>query len=84
VSELETFEVKHAEQNTQKEIATRIDIRGKDVTIKLNEKAKEIKLSTESDFQCEQVYAMLEGHFFKRKIDIQALDPQKAAPSGKH
>lgn len=79
VSELELFEVNHAVQNTQKEIQTRFDFRGQDVTIELNEKSKEIKISTESDFQCEQVYTMLENHFYKRKIDVQALDPQKPA-----
>ena len=84
VSELEIFEVNHAVQNTQKEIATRFDFRGQDVSIEINEKAKEIKISTESDFQCEQVYSMLENHFFKRKIDIQALDPQKMTASGKN
>ena len=76
VSELEIFEVNHAVQNTQKEIATRFDFRGQDVSIELSEKNKEIKITTESDFQCEQVYSMLENHFFKRKVDIQALDPQ--------
>ncbi|KAF5274744.1 hypothetical protein FQR65_LT16892 [Abscondita terminalis] len=81
VSELEIFEVNHAVQNTQKEIATRFDFRGQDVSIEINEKAKEIKISTESDFQCEQVYSMLENHFFKRKVDIQALDPQKMTAS---
>ncbi|MBF7686116.1 YajQ family cyclic di-GMP-binding protein [Acinetobacter sp. B10A] len=84
VSELELFEVNHAVQNTQKEISTRFDFRGQDVNIELNEKNKEIKISTESDFQCEQVYSMLENHFYKRKIDVQAMDPQKAAASGKH
>lgn len=84
VSELELFEVNHAVQNTQKEIGTRFDFRGHDVSIELNEKAKEIKITTESDFQCEQVYNMLENHFYKRKIDTQALDPQKANASGKH
>ncbi|CAD9195985.1 MAG: YajQ family cyclic di-GMP-binding protein [Acinetobacter bohemicus] len=84
VSELEIFEVNHAVQNTQKEIATRFDFRGQDVSIELNEKNKEIKISTESDFQCEQVYSMLENHFFKRKVDIQALDPQKMTASGKN
>lgn len=84
VSELELFEVNHAVQNTQKEIATRFDFRGHDVSVELNEKNKEIKISTESDFQCEQVYAMLENHFYKRKIDVQAMDPQKATASGKH
>ena len=83
VSELELFEVHHAVQNTQKEIATRFDFRGQDVSIELNEKAKEIKISCESDFQCEQVYSMLENHFYKRKVDVQALDAQKASASGK-
>jgi uncharacterized protein YajQ (UPF0234 family) len=27
---------------------------------------------------------MMENHFYKRKIDVQALDPQKAAASGKN
>ena len=27
---------------------------------------------------------MLENHFYKRKIDVQALDPQKATASGKN
>ncbi len=84
VSELELFEVNHAVQNTQKEIATRFDFRGADVSIELNEKAKEIKITGENDLQVENVYAMLENHFHKRKIDIQALDAQKASASGKH
>ena len=84
VSELEIFEVNHAVQNTQKEIATRFDFRGQDVSIELSEKNKEIKISAESDFQCEQVYSMLENHFFKRKVDIQALNAQKMTASGKN
>uniref|UniRef100_UPI000A909612 DUF520 family protein n=1 Tax=Acinetobacter baumannii TaxID=470 RepID=UPI000A909612 len=61
VSELELFEVNYAVQNTQKEIQTRFDFRGHDVSIEVNEKTKEIKISTESDFKCEQVYNMLEN-----------------------
>ena len=84
VSELEIFEVNHAVQNTQKEIQTRFDFRGADVSIELNEKSKEIKISAESEFQVEQVYNMLENHFHKRKVDIQCLDPQTVTASGKH
>lgn len=84
VSELEIYEVNHAVQNTQKEIQTRFDFRGSDVSIELNEKSKEIKISAESDFQVEQVYSMLENHFHKRKVDLQSLDPQKMTASGKH
>ena len=83
VSELELFEVNHAVQNTQKEIATRFDFRGSDVSIELNEKAKEIKITGENELQVENVYAMLENHCHKRKIDIQSLDAQKPTASGK-
>ena len=83
VSELEIFELNHAVQNTQKEIQTRFDFRGSEVSIELNEKNKEIKIKGESDFQVENVYAMLENHMTKRKVDIQSLDPQDMAASGK-
>jgi len=84
VSELEVFEVNHAVQNTVKEIATRFDFRGSEVKVDFNEKNKEIKLSAESDFQVDQVRAMLEAHLLKRKVDSQVLDPQKIEASGKH
>ncbi len=83
VSELETYEVNHAVQNTTKEIATRFDFRGSQVTVEFNEKNKEIKLSAESDFQVDQVRSMLENHLLKRKVDAQVLDPQKMEASGK-
>jgi uncharacterized protein YajQ (UPF0234 family) len=81
VSELEIFEINHAVQNTQKEIQTRFDFRGKEISIELNEKAKEIK--GESDLQVENVLSMLENHMTKRKVDIQSLDAQDMAASGK-
>ena len=40
VSELQLFEVKHAVQNTEKEIATRFDFKGSDIKVELNEKDK--------------------------------------------
>ena len=83
VSELEMYEVNHAVGNTTKEIQTRFDFRGANVKVELNEKNKEIKLSGESDFQVEQVYAMLEAHCLKRKVDAQCLDPQKMTASGR-
>jgi uncharacterized protein YajQ (UPF0234 family) len=83
VSELEIFEVVNAVSNTTKEIATRFDFRGSKVEVKLNEKDKTIKLIAESDFQLEQVMAMLEGNFTKRKLDIQCIDAQKMEASGK-
>lgn len=83
VSELEFFEVNNAIGNTTKEIASRFDFRGHKVEVTLNEKNKEVKIVAESDFQVEQVYAILEANFLKRKIDAQCLDPQKMEASGK-
>jgi uncharacterized protein YajQ (UPF0234 family) len=83
VSELEIFEINHAVQNTQKEIQTRFDFRGKEISIELNEKSKEIKIKGESDLQVENVLSMLENHMTKRKVDIQSLDAQDMAASGK-
>ena len=83
VSELEFFEVNNAVSNTTKEIATRFDFRGSKVEVLLNEKEKTIKLVAESDFQLEQVLAMVEANFIKRKLDIQCLDAQKMEASGR-
>lgn len=83
VSELEFYEVNNAVTNTVKEIATRFDFRGHKVEVELKEKDKLIKITAESDFQVEQVFAMLENHFIKRKIDPQCMDPQKMEASGK-
>ncbi len=83
VSELEFFEVNNAVTNTVKEVATRFDFRGSKVEVELKEKDKLIKLVAESDFQIDQVRAMLENHFIKRKIDPQCMDAQKMEASGK-
>lgn len=83
VSELTLFEVKHAVQNTQKEIATRFDFKGSDIRVELNEKAKNITISADNELQIDNVYAMLEKHLIKRAVDLQSLDPQKVGASGK-
>lgn len=83
VSELALFEVKHAVQNTQKEIATRFDFKGSDIRVELNEKAKNITISADNELQIDNIYAMLEKHLIKRAVDLQSLDPQKVGASGK-
>lgn len=83
VSEVEMFEVTNAVTNTQKEIATRFDFRGITAKVELNEKNKEIKITSESDFQVDQLRDMLEAHMLKRKLDPQVMDIQKMEASGK-
>lgn len=83
VSELEMFEVANAVGNTEKEVATRFDFRGKNVSVTLNDKTAEIKLVAEADFQVDQLRDMLENNCLKRKIDPQSLDVQDMTPSGR-
>lgn len=83
VSELQTFEVKHACQNAEKEVASRFDFKGSDIQIDLNEKAKTITLTADNELQCENVFGILEKNLIKRGVDLQSLDPQKIIASGK-
>lgn len=83
VSELQTFEVKHAVQNTEKEIATRFDFKGSNIKLELNEKAKTLTILADNDLQMDNVYTMLEKHLIKRGVDLQSLSPQENQGSGK-
>lgn len=84
VSELQTFEVKHAVQNAEKEVATRFDFKGSDITIELNEKAKTVTITTDNELQADNVFAIFEKQLIKRGVDLQSLDPQEKTASGKH
>lgn len=83
VSELSLFEVKHAVQNTEKEIATRFDFKGSDISVELNEKDKKVTITADNELQIENVYAMFEKHLIKRGVDLQSLDPQDIKGAGK-
>lgn len=83
VSELLVFEVKHACQNAEKEVASRFDFKGSDIKIDLNEKAKTITLTADNELQVQNVYAILEKNLIKRGVDLQSLDPKDPQGSGK-
>ena len=83
VSELALFEVKHACQNAEKEVASRFDFKGSDIKIDLNEKAKTITLTADNELQVQNVYAILEKNLIKRGVDLQSLDPKDPQGSGK-
>lgn len=83
VSELAMHEVSNAVQNTTKEIATRFDFKGFDVSAELNDKAKTIKIIGENDMHLEAVLGMVEKHFLKRGLDTQCMDVQDPTASGK-
>lgn len=84
VSELNVQEVRNAIGNADKEIATRFDFKGSDISIELSEKSKTITITTDNELQADNVYAILEKQLIKRGVDLQSLDPQDKAQSGKH
>ncbi|MCL1623591.1 YajQ family cyclic di-GMP-binding protein [Moraxella sp. Tifton1] len=84
VSELNVQEVRNAIGNTDKEIATRFDFKGSDITVELNEKNKTVCITCDNELQADNVYAIFEKQLIKRGVDLQSLDPQDKFQSGKH
>lgn len=82
ISEVEVEEIRNATENTQRELATRFDFRGVDVKVEF--KDGEVTLSSEADFQCQQLLDMLRGNLVKRKVDPYVIDvDEEALHSGK-
>ncbi|AHG81117.1 hypothetical protein F542_3990 [Bibersteinia trehalosi USDA-ARS-USMARC-188] len=84
VSEITMHEVRNAVENANRVLSTRYDFRGVEATIELNEKSESIKITTESDFQLEQLVEVLIGACIKRDIDSSSLDiPTESEHHGK-
>ncbi|MDH2924390.1 hypothetical protein EV693_10948 [Nicoletella semolina] len=84
VSEITLHEVRNAVENANRVVSTRYDFRGVEAIIELNEKNETIKITTESDFQLEQLIEVLIGACIKRNIDSASLDiPTESEHSGK-
>jgi hypothetical protein len=64
--------VKHAIENTSKEITTRFDFKGTPAAIEL--KDKEITLIGDADFQLSQIEDILRNKLTKRNVDVRFLD----------
>ena len=72
VCEASMVDVKHAVENTAKEIATRFDFKGTPAAIEL--KDKEITLIGNADFQLTQIEDILRNKLTKRSVDVRFLD----------
>ncbi|HBO38779.1 MAG TPA: YajQ family cyclic di-GMP-binding protein [Pasteurellaceae bacterium] len=84
VSEITMHEVHNAVENAQRDLTNRWDFRNVVASIELNEKNESIKLTTESDFQLEQLLDILRNACIKRGIDSASLDiPANYEHSGK-
>lgn len=72
VCEANMVDVKHAIENTTKEITTRFDFKGTPAAIEL--KDKEITLIGDADFQLTQIEDILRNKLTKRNVDVRFLD----------
>ncbi|MBE0473816.1 YajQ family cyclic di-GMP-binding protein [Rhodoferax sp.] len=72
VCEASMVDVKHAIENTAKEITTRFDFKGTPAAIELKE--KEITLIGDADFQLSQIEDILRNKLTKRNVDVRFLD----------
>lgn len=72
VCEAKMVDVKHAVENTSKEIATRFDFKGTPAAIEL--KDKEITLIGDADFQLSQIEDILRNKLTKQKVDVRFMD----------
>ncbi|ABR75457.1 nucleotide-binding protein [Actinobacillus succinogenes] len=84
VSEITMHEVNNAVENANRALSSRYDFRGVEAVIELNEKNETVKVTTESDFQLEQLIEILIGACVKRGIDSTSLDiPAESEHHGK-
>ncbi|MGC7559672.1 YajQ family cyclic di-GMP-binding protein [Pasteurella sp. PK-2025] len=84
VSEITLHEVRNAVENANRELTNRWDFRNVQASIELNEKNETINVSSESDFQVEQLVEILRNACIKRSIDSSSLDiPTDYEHSGK-
>lgn len=72
VSEVDKHELTNAVDQANKEVVTRFDFKGTDSNFEL--KDLEIKMSTESEFQLDQMYTVLTSKLSKRGIDLRAIE----------
>lgn len=72
VCEASIVDVKHAVENTAKEIGTRFDFKGTPASVEL--KDKEITLVGDADFQLTQIEDILRNKLTKRNVDVRFLD----------
>jgi hypothetical protein len=80
VCEANMVDVKHAVENTTKEITTRFDFKGTPAAIEL--KDKEITLIGDADFQLTQIEDILRNKLTKRNVDVRFLDKGEVQKMG--
>ncbi|WP_163935970.1 YajQ family cyclic di-GMP-binding protein [Paraferrimonas sp. SM1919] len=81
VSEVNLDEMRHATENSTRELSTRFDFRGVEASFEW--KSPTVTVKTQSEYQVNQMVDILRGQLVKRKIDPQAMEISKPELSGK-
>lgn len=77
-------EVQNAVENATRELETRFDFRNVTASFELNEKNQTIKVTSESDFQVNQLLDILRAKLLKRGIEGSSIEvPEEFDHSGK-
>lgn len=80
VSKLNRNEVDNAVNQASKEVGTRFDFRDTETSIEQNEEG--IALRANSEGRLDAAYGVLQEKILKRKVALEALDPQKPQQAG--
>jgi cyclic-di-GMP-binding protein len=80
VCEPDLVGVRHAVENTSKEIGTRFDFKGTSAAVEI--KDKDITLFGDAEFQLGQVEDVLTSKLTKQKVDVRFLDKGKVEKIG--
>lgn len=81
VSEVEMSEVRNAVENANRELETRFDFRGAEVSFELN--GDKVKLSADAEFQLQQMIDIFQAKMVQRKLDVRSMDAADVVHSGK-
>lgn len=82
VSEVNTVELRHAVENSVREVGTRFDFNGIEASISLDDLT--VTLRSESDFQVKQLEAIFRNHCAKRHVSTVGVTMEdKPVHSGK-
>lgn len=81
VSELDMHELTNAVNNANRAITQRFDFKGTQTSVKQSK--EEVTLSSESEFQVQQVLDIMHKELVRRKLDIKSLEEGDIKPNGK-
>jgi len=81
ISEVDLHELSNAVDNSNRAISQRFDFKGTNTEVrKTND---EVIISSESEFQVDQVLSIVHTEMVRRKIDINSLEESPAKPNGR-